>query len=60
MDADDLEPKKPAPALRNLEPMSISELNHYICELEEEILRVKDAITKKEMVRLGAESLFKR
>lgn len=60
MDADDLDPlNRPAP-LRNLDPMSIGELRDYIAELEGEILRVRDAIGRKEAVKAGAEAFFKR
>lgn len=60
MDADDLEPRKPAPQLRNLDPMSIEELKDYIGDLKGEIARVEAAITRKESVRAGAEAFFKR
>ncbi len=60
MDIDDLEPRKKAAALKNLDPMSVEELRDYIGELEVEIGRVKEAITRKESVRAGAEAFFKR
>lgn len=60
MDADDLDPRTKPPALRNLDPMSIEELSAYIAELEGEIVRVKEAITRKQSVRAGAEAFFKR
>ena len=60
MDSDDLDPRKPAPSLKNLDPMSIKELGDYITSLEAEILRAKDAIKRKESVRAGAEAFFKR
>ena len=60
MDSDDLEPRKPAPSLKNLDPMSIEELGDYITALEAEILRAKDAIKRKAAVRAGAEAFFKR
>jgi uncharacterized small protein (DUF1192 family) len=60
MDTDDLEPLKPKPKPRNLEPMSVAELNGYIAELEAEIERARTAIAGKTTHRVGAESLFKR
>lgn len=60
MDSDDLEPRKLAPTVKNLEPMSIKELGDYISSLEAEILRARDAIKRKEAVRAGAEAFFKR
>ena len=58
MDWDDLEPKKKAPVLRNLEIMGVAELNAYIEELEAEIARVRAAIGAKQSARAGAESFF--
>ncbi len=60
MDIDDLEPRKPAAALKSLDPMSIDELNAYIGELEGEIQRVRDAIKRKQAALAGAEAFFKR
>lgn len=60
MDVDDLEPRAKPQALRNLEPMSIAELTGYIVELEGEIARVREAITRKQAVKAGAEAFFKR
>lgn len=60
MDPEDLEPRTKKPQLRNLEPMSVAELNGYIAELEAEIARVRAAIAGKTSHRAGAESLFKR
>lgn len=59
-DDDDL-PKKPAAAFtpKNLEQMSVTELNHYIRELETEIERAKSDIAKKEKVASDAHSFFK-
>lgn len=45
---------------RDLDPMSIEELNEYIAELVEEIERVRAEITKKEAHRSGVEALFKK
>ncbi len=60
MDSDDLEPRKAAPTLRSLDPMSIEELRDYIAALEAEIARAGEAIKRKESVRAGAEAFFKR
>jgi uncharacterized small protein (DUF1192 family) len=60
MDLDDLEPRKKMVEQRNLEPMSVQELNNYISDLEREIARVREAVVAKQNVRSGAESLFRR
>ena len=60
MDTDDLDPVRPTPAVRNLEPLSVAELNAYIGELEAEIARVRAAIGKKQNIRAGANSLFRK
>ena len=60
MDTDDLEPRKAKPQPKNLEPMSVAELESYIDELESEIDRVRADIAKKSKHRAGAESLFKK
>jgi uncharacterized small protein (DUF1192 family) len=56
---DDLPRNTPAPK-RNLDNLGITELENYIAELEQEILRVRGAIAAKRSVRGGADSLFKR
>jgi uncharacterized small protein (DUF1192 family) len=48
------------PGARNLAPLSIDELNAYIRELEQEILRVRHDIAAKQQHRSGAESIFRR
>lgn len=60
MDFDDLEPTKKKAALRDLTPLSVEELADYIAELEAEIIRVRQAISAKQSVRVGADALFKR
>jgi uncharacterized small protein (DUF1192 family) len=60
MDIDDLEPLRKQPALRNLEPMSVDELEGYIGQLETEIARVRAAIAAKKNRRTDAESIFRR
>lgn len=59
MDADDLDPQKKKPELKNLEVLSIEALYEYIGELEAEISRVRDAIQGKEAARASADSVFK-
>lgn len=59
MDADDLEPNKKKPELKNLEVLSIEALHDYIGELEAEIARVRDAIKGKQAARQDADSIFK-
>jgi uncharacterized small protein (DUF1192 family) len=51
-------PAKPAP--RNLETLSIAELEGFIGELEDEIARARRTIAQKRAVRGGADALFKR
>ncbi|HIJ64131.1 MAG TPA: DUF1192 domain-containing protein [Rhodospirillaceae bacterium] len=60
MDPEELEPQKKAAARKNLEPMSVEELEVYIGELEAEINRARGAIVAKRSVRAGAESLFRK
>jgi len=43
---------------RLLDSLSIAELEHYIVDLKGEISRVEEAITVKQRVRAGADSLF--
>ena len=60
MDQEDLEPRKKAVALKNLDPMAVEDLELYIAELEQEIARVRIAIIGKRKVRAGAEALFRK
>lgn len=60
MDADDLDPKKKKPEVKNLEILSIEALNDYIGDLEIEIARVREAIKGKEAARQSADSVFKK
>ncbi|CUW40555.1 conserved protein of unknown function(containing coiled-coil domian,23-51;containing DUF1192 domian,4-59) [Magnetospirillum sp. XM-1] len=60
MDADDLEPRNKPQGLKNLDPMSIEELNDYIADLRAEIARAERAISAKQAVKAGAEAFFKR
>ena len=59
MDMEDLEPRRKAPTLRELDTLSIGELKDYIAELEAEITRVKAKIAAKQAHLSGAGALFK-
>lgn len=50
--------KKP-PALKNLEPMSLNELSHYIEEMKGEIVRAESEIKRKKAHMDAASSIFK-
>ena len=60
MDEEDLLPRKPLPAKKDLTPMAIAELEIYIADLETEIARARAEINAKKAQRGGAEALFKR
>lgn len=57
---DDNIPLKAKKPKRDLDPMSIEELNDYIAEMLEEIERVKGEISKKQAHRAGVDALFKK
>jgi uncharacterized small protein (DUF1192 family) len=59
MDIEDLEPRKPKPQLRNLDVLSIEELNAYIEEMQGEIRRVEEKIAAKKAHINAAAGLFK-
>jgi uncharacterized small protein (DUF1192 family) len=54
------EPQTPKPAPKNLEVLSVAELEGYIGELEAEIGRARRMIETKKSIRGGADALFKR
>lgn len=56
---DDLEPKKKAAALKNLEPMSVDELLAYVETMKAEITRVEAEIARKKAYAQAASSFFK-
>ena len=56
---EELEPRKKAPAVKNLENMGVVELEAYIVELKAEIERVEKEIVKKKAIRDRAASVFK-
>ena len=60
LEDEDLAAQKQPPKKKDLTPLSIAELEDYIAAMEEEILRVREAIAAKRKQRGGAESLFKR
>ena len=60
MDEEDLEPLHATPKPRNLDPMSIDQLDEYIAELEAEIERVRGEIARKRAHFGAAEALFKK
>ena len=56
---DDLDPIKKKPKQKDLEPMSVSELEEYVLEMQGEIVRVEADITKKKAHQEAVSSLFK-
>ena len=59
MDLEELEPKKQKPQPRNLDVLSIDELNTYIAEMQAEIKRVEEKIAAKKAHFNAASGLFK-
>jgi uncharacterized small protein (DUF1192 family) len=55
---DDLEPPKPVAKPRDLQVMSVRELEEYIADLEQEIARADEMIAKKQAHKSGVEALF--
>jgi uncharacterized small protein (DUF1192 family) len=55
---DENEAQKPSTKLRDLQPLSVQELEDYIAELEEEIARADAMIAKKQAHKNGIEALF--
>ena len=60
MDEEDLTPRKGPSKLRELDSLSIEDLEEYIAELEAEIRRVREDIERKQRHRAGVEGLFKQ
>ena len=59
MEPDDLDPKTKKAHKRNLDPLSVDELQNYIAELQAEITRVEEDIARKKNHLTEAERLFK-
>ncbi len=59
MDDEDLEPQRTKPSKPPLDDLSIEELGAYIEDLEDEILRVRAEIDKKDSHRKSVEGIFK-
>jgi uncharacterized small protein (DUF1192 family) len=55
---DDLEPQPKTNKPRDLQPMSVRELEDYICALEQEISRADTMIAKKRAHKDGIDALF--
>ncbi len=62
MDDDDLEPRrtKGGEFPRNLERLSIEDMDAYVAELEAEIRRVEAEIERRRRVKSGADEVFKK
>ena len=56
---EELPAKKTHDITRNLEPLSLDELSHYITELQEEIARTEEEIKRKKAHMDSADSIFK-
>lgn len=56
---DENEPRKKAHTLKDLEPMSIDELQVYIKDMKEEITRTEQEIARKRAHMDAASSIFK-
>lgn len=59
MDPEDLEPRKKAAKLRDLDALGVEELQAYLLELETECERVKEKIAAKKAYLSGVANLFK-
>ena len=59
-ETDDLEPLKKKSQPRNLDPMSVEELQEYITVLKAEIARVEEKIKAKQSHASAAASFFKK
>jgi len=59
VDLEDDRPQNMPKPKRDLDPMSIEELQEYIKEMKKEIERVRGEIAKKKAHRAGVEGIFK-
>jgi len=55
----EIDEKKKTVNFLNLDDFSIEDLDRYISELNKEILRVREEITKKNKLKKEAQKLFK-
>ena len=55
----EVDEKQKTVKILNLDDFSVEELQSYISELENEILRVQSEINKKKNLKLNAEKFFK-
>jgi uncharacterized small protein (DUF1192 family) len=60
IDTDDLEPLTKKPKPRDLDTLSVEELNNYIADMEREIGRVRDKIKAKTAHSSAAAALFRK
>jgi len=60
IDTDDLEPLRKKPKPRELDSLSLEELNDYIANMEAEIKRVREKIAAKQKHSSAAAALFKK
>ena len=60
IDVDDLEPLRRKPKPRDLDALSVEELNEYIANMEAEIRRVREKIAAKQSHTSAAAALFKK
>ena len=56
---DDLEPQKQPKQKKNLEPMSVEELEKYVLELKDEIKRAEEDMERKKSHMDTVSSVFK-
>ena len=59
MDAEDLEPRKAIIKPKDLDALSVTELEDYLGELEAEVVQVKAKIEQKRSYLDGAAAFFK-
>ncbi|MDC3178721.1 DUF1192 family protein [Pelagibacteraceae bacterium] len=55
----EVDEKQKTVKILNLDDFSVEDLQNYVSELENEILRVQSEIKKKENLKLKAEKFFK-
>jgi len=55
----EVDEKQKTVKILNLDDFSVEDLQNYVSELENEILRVQSEIKKKENLKLNAEKFFK-